>query len=333
MLKACSMAEEIVDPRETPLHPRLRPRLIGHGDAVQAITTAFDSGKPHHAWMIMGEQGVGKATLAYKVAEHVLGGDEQAKRWIAARSHPDLFVLERGLTKTKPVKLRGEIAVDDVRDLISFFGKTASRGGWRVGIVDVVDDLNTESANALLKLVEEPPPQVILLLLVNQPGRALRTLRSRCMKLKLPGLKTADTRAVLGSLDLTAGAEAISSAAALANGSPGRALQLLTSQAAQIFQKFREGITKRGMMLDLTIVNQFGPRGPSADDMAIFADLLLDWLAREAAARNADNLARLHHELGQSIRIGEGYNLDRRATLAQAIRRVDEALGATLKAA
>ncbi len=320
------MAEDVIDPRETGLHPRHREMLIGHVEAFQSLVNAFDGGKPHHAWMLIGEAGIGKATLAYKLAAHVLGNDDQTRRWIAARSHPDLFVLERGLTKTKPVKLRGEIAVDDVRDLISFFGKTASRGGWRVGIVDVVDDLNSESANALLKLVEEPPPKVLLLLLVNQPGRTLRTLRSRCMKLKLTELKIAETRNVLDRLELDAKPEEIAAAAGLAHGSPGLALSLLVSPAARVFQKLREQVAKRQNHLDQLVINQFGPRGPQGEDMEVFTNLMLDWLGQEAINRHSEKLSALHAELAQASRISDGYNLDRRATLAQMIRRVDDAL-------
>jgi DNA polymerase III subunit delta' len=320
------MAEDIVDPRETGLHPRHREALVGHAEAYQSLVTAFDGGRPHHAWMLIGEAGIGKATLAYKLAAHVLGNDEQTRRWIAARSHPDLFVLERGLTKTKPVKLRGEIAVDDVRDLISFFGKTASRGGWRVGIVDVVDDLNNESANALLKLVEEPPPKVLLLLLVNQPGRALRTLRSRCMKLKLSGLKSTETQQVLGSLELEAKPEEIAVAAGLAQGSPGRAMSLLVSPAARIFQKLREQMSKKQSHLDQLAISQFGPRGPQGEDMEVFTGLMLNWLGNEAITRRSEKLAVLHADLAQASRISDGYNLDRRSTLAQMIRRVDAAM-------
>ena len=155
-----ALAEDLPeDPREVPWHPRLAPKVLGHAQALETFTGAVASGKPHHAWLITGKKGCGKATLAYKLAEHVLSltAPATSARWIAARAHPDLFVLEPALSDGKQKLPKRDISVDDARRMEAFFRHTASSTGWRIGLVDAADDLNTESANALLKLVEEPP--------------------------------------------------------------------------------------------------------------------------------------------------------------------------------
>jgi DNA polymerase-3 subunit delta' len=155
-----SVAEELEDPREVAVAPAPRlARLVGHDAEATRFHEAIASGRPHHAWLISGPRGIGKATLAYKLAEHVLSSamPGQTPRWIAARSHPDLFVLERGFTDSKPRRLRQEIVVDDARRMSEFFARTSGNGGWRIAIVDCADELNTEAANALLKLVRNRP--------------------------------------------------------------------------------------------------------------------------------------------------------------------------------
>jgi hypothetical protein len=199
------MAEDLEDPREVPWHPRFAPSVVGHDAEIARFHDAIASGRPDHAWLISGPRGVGKATLAYKLAEHVLSlaNATQTPRWIAARSHPDLFVLERGFNDSKPRRLRQEIVVDDARRMSEFFARTSGSGGWRVAIVDCADELNTEAANALLKLVEEPPDKALILLLSHRPGRLLRTLRSRCRRLPLAALDQTSVLSVLTRLPLT----------------------------------------------------------------------------------------------------------------------------------
>jgi DNA polymerase III subunit delta' len=326
------LAEETVDPREVAWHPRICPQVVGHDHARASFVAAFDAGKPHHAWMITGPQGIGKASFAYALARHVLSQSmpaDQVDRWVRARAHPDLAVLERSLNDAKPRKLRAEISVEDVRSFIDVFSRTSGGGGWRIGLVDAADDLNTESANALLKLVEEPPAKALIFLLCHAPGKLLRTLRSRCRKLPLGALTQQETLLILNGLPLEPPVESqeLERTSAISQGRPGFALQLLQNQGAKAFQLF--GAAKR---LDASTRNaigqHFASRATAPQDFQVFMDLLMDWLAKRTASTLDTDMAALHAELLRQQAISDGYNLDRRSAVMDALARIDDALKA-----
>ena len=295
-----------------------------------------------------GPKAIGKASLAYALAAYVLsqskegsafpvGPETVTARWIAAKSHPDLFVLERRIVDKKTARLKTEIAVDDAREMSAFFARTSGGGGWRVAIIDAGDDLNTESANALLKLVEEPPPRCLLLIVCHRPGRLLRTLKSRCLRLPMQALTEAETLDVLGSLPLEdlSGSSNLPDIAPLAHGSPGRALELVSSEGASIFTEF----LKAGRLTPakrLGIVNRLSPRGPSPSDFEIFSTLLLDWLAQRARDKSgeiqhsaeANALAAVYSDIVSEFRVVQGFNLDRRQAILNQILAIEDALKA-----
>jgi DNA polymerase-3 subunit delta' len=175
------------------------------------LLNAYRSGRIPHAWLIGGAQGIGKATLAYRMARFVLAHrnplasdvqhaetlwvdpSDPVARHVAAGAHGGLLTLERGLND-KGV-MRTVITVDETRETISFFGSTAAVEGWRVCIVDTVDELNPNAANALLKILEEPPRQSLFLLVSHAPARVLPTIQSRCRKLALRPLAVDDVSA------------------------------------------------------------------------------------------------------------------------------------------
>src|SRR5258706_13596332 len=182
-------------------HPRETMSLFGHRDAELALLNAYRSGRIPHAWLIGGAQGIGKATLAYRMARFVLAhrdplapSVQAAKtlvvdpshpvaRHVAAGAHGGLLTLERTLND-KGV-MRTVITVDETRETISFFGSTAAVEGWRICIVNTVDELNANAANALLKVLEEPPRQSLFLLVSHATARVLPTIQSRCRKLSV----------------------------------------------------------------------------------------------------------------------------------------------------
>jgi DNA polymerase-3 subunit delta' len=213
--------------------------LFGHDDAVAAFRGSLDGGRLHHAWLISGAEGIGKALFADKAALRVLAqgqgridapgldvpDDHPAARLAAAGSHPDLMRLERLPRDNGSGDLARAISVDQVRSLSRLFSTTASMSPWRVVVIDAIDDLERPAANALLKNLEEPPPSSVFLLVSHASERLLPTIRSRCRQLRLSTLDDDAMTSALRTALPDADAREIEELKAAAEGSPGRALQ------------------------------------------------------------------------------------------------------------
>jgi len=228
-------------------HPRETQSLIGQSTAETAFLEAFTSDRMHHGWLISGPRGVGKATFAWRAARFLLSQpvgagdslfgapptpvsldtdpDHPVMHRSMAMAEPGLFLLRRAWDdKARPARLKTVIGVDDVRNLKGFFSLSASDGGRRVVIVDAADEMNVNAANALLKLLEEPPERAVLMLIAHQPARLLPTIRSRCRELRLSTLGPDDMAAALAQAGVEVGdTQAL---AELSGGSVGEAIRL-----------------------------------------------------------------------------------------------------------
>lgn len=316
--------------------PRETTALFGHGQAEQALLASYQSGRVPHAWLIGGPPGIGKATLAYRFARFVLAHPDPAvravqdatslavdpahpvARRIAARAQSDLLVLERVINE-QTGKLYTVIRVEDVRRTVSFFGSTAGEGGWRIAIVDSVDDLQREGANALLKVLEEPPERTLLLLVTNAPGRVLPTIRSRCRRLLLRPLDEADVaRAVAGAAGRDAGGSEVEDAARAAAGSVARALALLDEEALALRQRVLELIAQLPDP-DPLALHALGDALGGSDPQTLdtFMDLVNGWLSGQlaTAVQSKPKMARVAEtwdKVNRAAREVEAYNLERK---------------------
>ena len=287
--------------------PRENPFLLGHAAAEAVIEDAIRAGRIHLAWLLTGPEGIGKATLAYRFARRLLAGTQAAGsandpaspvfRRVAAGTHADLLTIEREWDD-KRRRLRSEIVVDSARDVADFLRLTPAEGGWRIVVVDGAEHLNRNAANALLKVLEEPPPRAVLLLVCASPGRLLPTIRSRCRGLRLSELGLADTERVLAScLPDTDPAER--AALAALSGAPGRALALAEEQGVELAALVADVLQAAPNVPLLRAYEVADKLARSDAGFAAFMDLLRD--AISAAVRNA---ARGQGDAGQQRLVG-----------------------------
>jgi DNA polymerase III subunit delta' len=326
-----------VNSDETDLtRPRDADALFGHAEAERTLLDSYRTGQIPHAWLIGGPPGIGKATLAYRMARFVLANPDPSElavqqaqslavskehpvtRRISNQAHPDLLVLRRTINE-KTGKLHQDIAVDDIRRTVPFFGSTPGEGGWRVAIVDSVEELNRSGENALLKVLEEPPPRSLLLLVSNAPGRVLPTIRSRCRVLLLRPLSEHETaRAAAAVLGRTAEDADLMEAAGAAGGSAATALKLLDGPALALRHKIID-LLKQLPAPDPQTMHALGDALAGTDQMplATFRNIVNDWLSQRLAAdvnekSRAARVAQIWQEINGAARDVEAYNLDRK---------------------
>ena len=294
---------------DNPFAPRRNTHLVGHERAERLLLDSWNSGRMHHAWLIAGPPGIGKATLAYRMARFVLakgGEDDQgaglfgappppdslsvdpehpAARRIASSGHADLLTIQRTWDE-KRKRFKRDLPVEEVRRIAPFLRLTAAEGGWRVVVVDGADQMNPSGQNALLKILEEPPPKALILMAVDNVGAILPTIRSRSRKLHLDPLAEATVVNLLGRYapDLDRG-DAVA-LARLAEGSIGRALELHGAGGLDLYRAML-GILETMPRLDILGAYKFIDgvlRGNDEASWSAVTDLLGWWLQRVARA-------------------------------------------------
>ena len=327
---------------EAPPHPREVFTLEGHEAAETAFEAARARGRLHHAWLLTGPEGVGKATFAYRAARRllgappapaygVLGTDPEAAvcRQMLARSHPDLLVLERIGEDGKP---RKTIPVDEARRLSEFFSKSPASAPHRVAIIDAADDLNVNAANAVLKTLEEPPPRGVLLLISHSPGKLLPTIRSRCRRLAFAP-PPEETAAAFVARHTNANPEEALRLARMAGSAPGRAWTLFSAGALAIDDAARELIRDLPQLdegMALALADRFRG-GEGAQLFALLFERLAERVHILARLRAAEGLGGLDRwaaaweTLQRLPRDVEAVNLDRADAFFTAISELRDA--------
>ena len=362
---------DIPEPDRTPgaPHPRHTQHLLGQSAAEADFLAAFNRGRLHHGWLITGPRGVGKATLVWRLARFLLATeagsmfppdtldipDGPILSRTNALSEPRLFLLRRPWDD-KAERLRAEITVDEVRKMKSYFALSAADGGQRVAIIDAVDDMNTNAANALLKLLEEPPPRVTLFLISHQPARLLPTIRSRCRALRALPLSPADLSDALTQAGGEVAPEDRVALAELAGGSVGAAFEMTNLDGLKLYAaliRLMGTLPRLDRPMALALADQGAKKGAEAqfDLIVSLIDLFLSRLARagtvaelppEAARSEAALIERLSPDpqaarhwadlaqtLGNRARRGRAVNLDPAALLMDMVLKIDE-VAATL---
>lgn len=273
--------------------------ILGQDRAVDQFASAWASRKLHHAWLLAGPKGVGKATFARAAARRVLaeaagpafdrpgiesGDDHPIVKLVEARSHPDFRWLER-LVNEKTGNLNRNIKVDQIRELGEFLSLSAALSPWRVVVIDTVDDLETEGANALLKMLEEPPPNTLFFLVSHAPGRLLPTIRSRCRRLDFEKLGDDAMTSILAEHAPDTSAAERQKIIGMSFGSAGRALAFAELGLAKLEDAalaiLRNGDPTNARRSELA--SELGKKG-SADRYAAFLELAPSLIAREALA-------------------------------------------------
>jgi DNA polymerase-3 subunit delta' len=294
-------------------HPREAARLYGQEAAERALLAAHAAGRIHHAWLLAGPRGIGKATLAWRAARFLLAGpagpaeapglfgeapaapesldvppDHPVARRLAAGAEGRLILLRRAWDDDRK-RLATRISVDEMRRLRDFFALSAPDGGWRVVIVDAADEMNPAAANALLKHLEEPPPRAVFFLVSHRPAGLLPTIRSRCRVLPLAPLGPEALAAALAQ----AGVEAPEPAALaeLAGGSAGAAVGLVAQEGLALYARLVRlfaSLPRLDRAQALALAEEAGGRGNEARRDLLFA--LLDLLMARIAAAGAGRL-------------------------------------------
>ena len=319
------------------INPAENTRLFGHDEAVAFLAESYQAGHLHHALLLEGPEGIGKATLAFRFAYHMLTHpvsgsapgtvsdpdmNSPVLRQLASGASHDLLHLARPVD-AKTGRVKSAITVDEVRRAGHFLSQTSGTGNWRIVVIDPADDMNRSAANAILKILEEPPAKTVFFVLSHAPGKLLPTIRSRCMPLRLSPLSDTAMRQGLDHLGITDGQEpaVLEAVIGQAGGSLANAIMLLRYGGLEIAETV-EGILSEGPGAAQSTVHSLADTLTARDrEMAyrFFAGYILQrvaGMAREEALRGnlfpAEGWAALAMELENDLAVADAYNLDRK---------------------
>ncbi|MEN3930857.1 DNA polymerase III subunit delta' [Microvirga sp. W0021] len=331
--------DPILEPDQFPgaPHPRNQYDFIGHESGEAAFIESFQVGRLHHAWLIGGMQGIGKATLAYRVARYLLAYGATppqtgqglyvppthiVSRQIEAFSQPNLTVLRRSYSAERKT-IPSIISVDAARKAMSLFETTSADGGYRVCIVDSADDLNNSSANALLKLIEEPPPLSIFLIVSHSPQRLLPTIRSRCRKLTLSPLSAGQIKQVISGIGepfASAPSTLMDQAIAYSEGSVRKTLEMLDEKKAALIKHVQSVLHELPHVDDkrVTMLAESLAHKDAVNDFDLAMECVDHWISAKLHSESSGNISSLAQlvevceKLHKMVRETDVYNLDRR---------------------
>lgn len=301
------------EPETTVPEPRSNSYLIGHEAAQKDYLGAWNGGRLAHAWLIAGPRGIGKATLAYRMARYALAqktddgpslfGDAPAPktlemssadpifRRVQALGHSDFRAIERPWADAKQTKRKTVIGVDEVREIGGFMSMTPAEGAWRAVVIDAADEMNMNAANAVLKILEEPPDRALLFLVAHNADRLLPTIRSRCRRLDLRPLPSPHVQALIGRYRPDIKSADVPALAALADGSIGRALELADEGGIPLFRDLI-ALLQDAPKFSIARLHSLGDQSLKGDAFRTLTGLLSWWLARMASLAALGDLDR-----------------------------------------
>ncbi|MAF48116.1 MAG: DNA polymerase III subunit delta' [Rhodospirillales bacterium] len=368
------MSPDSIDPGadDWPPEPRKNPDLTGQERAERAFLDAYLSRRLPHAWLITGPRGVGKATLAHRIARFLLvhgrlgssgpGGDEGPGlfgddlpgtdpeslatdlqhlvcRRVTAGGHTDFMLIKREINE-KTGRLHRDISVDSVRAIGHFLSLTPGEGGWRVVVIDAADEMSASAANAVLKVLEEPPARSVLLLVSHNPGRLLETIRSRCRHLPLPPLGPDAMAGLLGRHAPDIGSDERDVLLHLAGGSIGRALRLAGEGGVDLYAQMR-ALLATLPHLDIGALHKLGDlvaRDRGGDRFRTIAELIDWWLVGQSRDKSRDSSGGdgggggglegwfgVWEKTNRLFREAEGLNLDRKQVVLEVFLSIEDA--------
>ena len=294
--------------KSTPLM-RLEPdSMRGHDDFKRALASARSAERMHHAWLLTGPNGIGKASMAYMAAAWLLADtppsealfgdvpvdfsvdlDDPGSKQVLNGAHPDFMAIYPREEDNKS----GQIKIDQIRALHPFMMHKPGRGKMRVAVIDSMDEINRNGANAMLKLLEEPPENTVIFLISSRPGRLPPTILSRCRLFRMQPINEDDCRKALTSIWPDADETSINLLSTLCDGAPGRAVSLAQSGAADCYQAVCALMASQKLDIAAlsTLCAKWGKGGGAGRETREGAVYLLERLLAKAARSKASATA------------------------------------------